>query len=82
MATHKQALKRHRQSLKRKAHNRATKSALSTLTKKVIKGTKEEALLLIKKAQSAIDKAGRKGIVHRRNAARKVGKLMQAFAGK
>jgi len=71
--------KRHRQSLKRQARNQATKSRVKTLIKKVVAaaaGTDpkiaEEQLRL---AVSAINKAGRKRVLHPNTAARRVARL-------
>lgn len=82
MATHKQAIKRHRQSVKRRARNRSAKSEISTLAKKLLKVSKEEALELIKTLQSKIDKAARKGMLHEKTAARRVCKAMRVLMGK
>lgn len=79
MANHPSELKRARQNLKRRVRNRAEK----TKTKSVIKSvrlaakekSKEEALKELDRAKSVIDKTGRKGILHRNTAARKVSRL-------
>ena len=80
MATHKSAIKRHRQSLKKRAHNRSIKAEIRTIGKKVIAASKEEAVSLLKTLQSKIDKAGRKGIYHRRAAAKLVSSAMRALS--
>jgi small subunit ribosomal protein S20 len=82
MATHKSALKRHRQSLKRKQRNRAMKSEIHTLTKKVISASEEEAPTVLKALQSKIDKAGRKGVLHHKNAAHRVSQMMRKVTEK
>jgi small subunit ribosomal protein S20 len=43
-------------------------------------GNLEEAEVEAQKAYSTLDKAGRKGIIHPRNAARRKGRLMAALA--
>ena len=76
MATHASALKRHRQSLKRKERNRERLSRLKTLTKKAetVQGP-DAAIITLKSATSAIDKAKTKGALHRNTAARKISRL-------
>jgi len=80
MATHKSAIKRHRQSEKRNERNRSAKSELTTLTKKVLAATKDEAQKLLTFLQSKLDRAGRKGLMHRKTASRKVARLTKAVA--
>lgn len=82
MATHKSAIKRYRQSEKRNERNRSAKSELATLTKKVLNATKEEAQKLITSLQSKIDRAGRKGLMHRKTASRKVARLTKVVQAK
>ncbi len=76
MATHKSAIKRHRQSLKRRAMNRARKSELKTWIKKVRtaqdKATAQEAY---KKVVSLLDKLATKGIIHKNKASNQKSKL-------
>ena len=73
------ALKRVRQAKKRTLRNRSVKSMIKTLSKKVETAVKnkniEDATTLLNKAISAIDKAARKGILHKNTAARKVSRL-------
>lgn len=82
MANHKSALKRHRQSVKRRTSNRAEKSAIFTLTKKYNAAEGEEKTTLLKTVQSKIAKAGRKNILNKKLAAKKISKLMKAAAAK
>ncbi len=76
MATHKSAIKRHRQSLKRRAMNRARKGELKTWIKKVRtaqdKATAQEAY---KKVVSLLDKLATKGIIHKNKASNQKSKL-------
>lgn len=76
MATHKSAIKRHRQSLKRRAMNRARKSELKTWIKKVRtakdKATAREAY---NKVVSLLDKLATKGIIHKNTASNQKSKL-------
>lgn len=79
MANHPSALKRHRQSLKRRARNKHVKSGMRTLIKEVRTASgKEEAEKALTKVVSAIDKAASKGVLHRRTASRYVSRLSHA----
>lgn len=75
------ALKRHRQSLKRRLRNKAKKSAIKTLSKKAIQlaqeGKAEEALKIMRKAESLIDKAAKGSTLHKNAAARRKSRLMR-----
>ncbi len=75
------ALKRHRQSLKRRLRNKAKKSAIKTLSKKALalaqEGKREEALAMVRKAQSLIYRAAKGSTLHKRTAARKTSRLMR-----
>ncbi len=82
MATHKSAIKRYRQAEKRNLRNSSAKSELATLTKKLIAGTKEEALKLLATLQSKLDRSGRKGLLNRKTAARRVSRLTKLVATK
>ncbi len=75
------ALKRHRQSLKRRLRNKAKKSAIKTLSKKAVllaqEGKVEEALKIMRQAQSLIDKAAKGSTLHKNAASRKKSRLMR-----
>ena len=78
MANHKSAEKRTRQNTKRRIRNKSVK----TRVKHVIKGVhsaageaSKDAAAELKSAQSMIDKAAEKGIIHKRTAARKISRL-------
>lgn len=79
MANHKSAIKRHKQSLKRRARNKAVKTRVKNVIKKVrllvAENNKEQAEQELRSATSVIDKAAKKGVIHWKNAARKVSKL-------
>lgn len=77
MANHKSALKRHRQSVKRRASNRADKSSIFTLTKKLISAEGDDKTSVLKAVQSQIAKAARKNILNKKQAAKRVSKLMK-----
>lgn len=76
MPQHKSAIKRMRQNKKRKEHNRARRSKMRTLIKKVNSTTdKELAEKHLKEAVSFIDRLAVKNIIHTNNAARKKSQL-------
>ncbi len=83
MANTRFAIKKHKQSEKRRVRNKAVKSAVKTLIKKaksfITAGEKEKAIETVKLAYSKIDKAAEKGILHKNNAARKKSRLMKVF---
>jgi small subunit ribosomal protein S20 len=63
--------------------NRAQRSELRTALKKVrAAGTKAEAEKALVAANSLLDRAGRKNLVHRRNAARMKSRLAAAVAAR
>ena len=79
MPTSKQAKKRVRQSEKRRLHNRVMRSTLRTQIKKVEKAIADNDTAavqeLYRKMESRIDKAARKGLIHKNAAARKKARL-------
>jgi small subunit ribosomal protein S20 len=79
LATHKSAEKRDRQSVKRRERNIAGKSAIKTRIKSVLSavGTKdkEASASALKAAIPALDKAAVKGVIHKKNASRKISRL-------
>ncbi len=84
MANTHSAEKRHRQSLKRKDRNASAKSAVKTAIKKareaVASGDTAKAAAAVKAATTALDRAASKGVLHARNAQRRVARLAQAQA--
>jgi small subunit ribosomal protein S20 len=82
LANHKSALKRHRQSLKRQARNRAVTTRVKNVVKAVRQAVeandveKAQAALLV--ATSVLDKAASKKVIHRRQAARRISRLSTA----
>lgn len=75
MATHKSALKRARQSVKRQHRNKRTKTDIATLVKKFIAAPQAEAGKLLKDVQKKVAKASQKGTLHWKTAARKISRL-------
>lgn len=76
MATHASALKRHRQSERRRERNRTRLSQVKTLVKKTRAGEEPNTILAAyRQAIQAIDKAKSKGSLHWKTAARKISRL-------
>jgi small subunit ribosomal protein S20 len=79
LANHQSAEKRARQNEKRRVRNKAVKTRIKHVTKEVRlssgESSKEEALAKLKAAQSIIDKALKKGVIHKKTAARKISRL-------
>ena len=83
MANHKQAIKRHKQSLVRRARNQHFKSTMRTYLKQARlaleekSGSADEA---VKKAVQIIDRVAQKGIIPKNTAARTISRLMKQQA--
>ncbi|QEP43660.1 30S ribosomal protein S20 [Ectothiorhodospiraceae bacterium BW-2] len=79
MANSAQARKRARQADKRRIHNASERSALRTAMKKVVKsadsGDKEAASAAYQSAVPVIDRAIKKGLLHKNSAARTKSRL-------
>jgi small subunit ribosomal protein S20 len=81
LANHKSAIKRARQNEVHRIRNKSVK----TRVKKVIKDvrltagqdSKEAIPAKLKIAQSMIDKAAKKGVIHKKTAARKISRLVR-----
>jgi small subunit ribosomal protein S20 len=75
------AKKRMRQEAKRRLHNRSVKSFVKTqITKaRVAISTGQDAEEAVRAAASALDRAAKKGVIHRNNAARRKSRLMKRF---
>ncbi len=79
MANHKSALKRATQNEIRRVRNKSTKTRIKKVTKEVRLSLNEDSSEMILKklntAQSLIDKAAKKGVIHKKTAARKISRL-------
>lgn len=81
MANHPSAEKRNRQRIKRTTKNRAVKSSVRTIVKRVrvalLLGVAEKAAAqtALKIAIVAIDKAASKGVIPKKTASRKISRL-------
>lgn len=81
MANTKSAAKAIRQSARRRLHNLPIRSAAKTYVRKarlaLADGAAEPALTAVTKAQSYLDSAVTKGVLHPKNAARRKSRLMK-----
>ncbi len=73
------AKKRMRQEQKRRLHNRSIKSLVRTQVTKARTSitTGENAEEAVRNAVSELDRAAKKGVIHRNNAARRKSRLMK-----
>ena len=82
VAQHASALKRHRQSEKRRLRNKATKTKLRHIVRvtrdAVDKREGASATSALAQATKALDKAATKGAIHRNTAARRISRLTRA----
>ncbi len=79
------AIKKHRQSLKRRVRNVHMLSLLKTLVKEVNTAIESKdvtkSLEALRIAESALNKAASKGIIHKRTASRNVSRLSKNVYG-
>jgi small subunit ribosomal protein S20 len=82
LANHKSAIKRHKQSLKKAARNRAArtrvKNAVKAVRAAVLEKDVQKAEAAFVAATSVLDKTAGKGAIHWRKAARKISRLAKA----
>lgn len=78
MANHKSALKRAGQNERRRLRNKAVLTRVKNVVKNVrmaVDQGAENAAAQLDTAKSAIDKAAKKGVLHKKTASRKVSRL-------
>ncbi len=79
MANHKSALKRARQNEIRRMRNKAVRTRVKNVVKDVrqaaAENTGDDLMEKLNSAKSTIDKAAKKGVLHKRTAARKIARL-------
>lgn len=79
MANHKSALKRAKQNEIKRMRNKAVRTGAKSIIKKVRaaagENSAEKAAAELNNAKSIIDKAAQKGVLHKKNAARKISRL-------
>jgi small subunit ribosomal protein S20 len=84
VANHPSALKRHRQSEKRRVRNRSVKTKLKNLVRQVRESVgandAEASAKSFAAAARALDKAVSKGVLHRNNASRRISRLARAVS--
>jgi small subunit ribosomal protein S20 len=82
VATHKSAVKRARQALRRRDRNRQVRSRLRSAVKAVREalqaGNREEATLSLRRAEGVLRKAASKGVIPKQRASRQVARLTRA----
>ena len=83
MAHHKSAIKRSRQNEERRLRNRAVKTRMKTVIKKLAQAEKAGDANLIaselNRTKSVIDKAAKKGVIHSKTASRKKSRLAKSI---
>jgi small subunit ribosomal protein S20 len=83
LANHKSAVKRNLQNQKRRMRNRTVKTRIKGIVKKIgLLGQDTDASTAaaeLNTAQSVIDKASKKGVLHPRTAARKISRLTKSI---
>lgn len=79
MANHKSAIKRARQNERKRLQNKRLKTRIKKVTKEVrLAGDESQKITTLNRlniAKSVIDKAAKKGAVHRNTASRKISRL-------
>ena len=82
MVKHPSVIKRHHQSLKRRARNQQIKSKVKTLIKKVRSAVeskdRDNALAQLRTVNRALDKAVGKGVLKHNTASRRLSRLTRA----
>jgi small subunit ribosomal protein S20 len=83
MANNPSALKRQKQSEKRRLRNRSCKSSINTTIKKAFRNLEEkntdDAKASYQKAIAQLDSAVNKGILNRKTASRRISRLARQF---
>ena len=74
MANHKSALKRARQNENRRLRNKSVKTRVKSVVK-AVRTADADAAAKLDEAKSVIDKAAKRGVIHKRTAARKISRL-------
>ena len=79
MANHKSAIKRARQNEMRRLRNKAVRTRIKKLTKGLRQSVEqagvEDTTAILNQTKSVIDKAAKKGVIHKKTAARKISRL-------
>jgi len=84
LANIRSAIKRVRQSARRRVRNRIVRSSMRTFVKKartiLEEGDTAQAAGAVREAISALDKAAQKGVIHRNSADRRKSRLMKRLS--
>ncbi|MBI9083838.1 MAG: 30S ribosomal protein S20 [Desulfobacterales bacterium] len=77
MANHKSAIKRAGQNEIRRLRNKAVKTRVKNIVKDLrgASATEGDSVAKLHEAQSTIDRAAKKGVIHRNTASRKISRL-------
>ncbi len=81
MPNTRSAKKRMRQATEARERNRTQRSALRTVVKKTREGagaTTDQTAQALREAEAALDRAARKGLIHKNTAARQKSRLAKA----
>ena len=82
MANHRSAIKRAGQNEIRRLRNKSTKTRIKSIVKdvrsKIAAASEEDARADLPSAQSIIDRASKKGVIHKKTAARKISRLAKS----
>ncbi|MCB9778370.1 MAG: 30S ribosomal protein S20 [Alphaproteobacteria bacterium] len=85
MANHKDAIKRNKQNEKRRLRNRHYRTMMRTRIKALRTlldaGDKDAAAAALPETVSMIQRVAQKGVIHKKQAARRVSRLTQAVNG-
>lgn len=86
MANHKSALKRANQNENRRIRNKTVRTRVKSAVKQyrsLMAGTADETVSMdLNQAKSIIDKAAKKGVIHKNTAARKISRLSKMVSAK
>jgi len=85
LANHKSALKRVKQSELKHMRNKAVRTRVKNIVKDVRTGSAEagkDNTTILNTAKSIIDKAAKKGVIHKRTASRKISRLSKLINSK
>ncbi len=85
MANTKSAQKRNRQALKRRARNQSVRTAVKSAVKRAREAiaSKDPARIqeALRSAAKTLDRAASKGVLHKRNASRRIARLFHTATG-
>ncbi len=80
MGNHKSAIKRSKQDKVKSFRNKGVKTQVKNVIKSLKASNSDASKTVFIKAQSIIDKASKKGVIHKKTASRKISKLAKIVA--